>query len=207
MSEELLPHYRNPVGEGGREVIERMYSGHAAMTRALVAVLEPKEDDVILDVGCGGGFAISLFAQRAMKVYGIDHSELSVEKALAFNADAVREGRVAVEKASVLDMPFADGMFTLVTALETVYFWDRAPECYARIFRALRPGGRFAILVEAWLDGDTPVNEPERMDILRMKLYSPEEFAADLRAAGFDAVEWREITDDRTLCVIAHKKA
>ena len=205
MSEDLLPNYRKPVGDAGREVIEKMYVGHAAMTAAFVDLLQPQEIDIALDVGCGGGLALSLLAKRVDKAYGIDYSEVSVEKAAEYNRDAVREGKVSVQRSDVLGMPFADGMFTLVTAIETVYFWERVEECYARIFRAVKPGGRFAILCDAWRNGDRMVNEPARMDILRLNIYSPEEYADALGKAGFDHVESRELTGERCLCVIARK--
>ncbi len=205
MSEELLPNYRKPVGEAGREVIEKMYVGHAPMTRVFVDVLQPRPDDVVLDVGCGGGLAVSLLAEKAAKVYGIDYSDVSVEKAAEYNCDAVREGKVVIQRSDVAGMPFADEMFSLITAIETVYFWDRVDDCYSRIFQALKPGGRFAVLCDAWRDGEHIVNEPECMDILRLNLYSPEEFASALGKAGFAAVESREITAERCLCVIAQK--
>lgn len=205
MSDELLPNYRKPVGEAGRIVIDKMYVGHAAMTRAFVDLLQLRETDITLDVGCGGGLALSLIAAKASKAYGIDYSEISVEKAREFNRDAVLNGNVAVEQFDILNMPFADSTFSLVTAIETVYFWDRVEDCYARIYRALKPGGRFAILCEAWRDGDLVVNEHEGMDILGLQLYSREDFAMGLKKAGFGAVESLTITDERCLCVIARK--
>ncbi|MCD8350583.1 MAG: class I SAM-dependent methyltransferase [Planctomycetaceae bacterium] len=205
MSDELLPNYRKPVGEAGREVIAKMYVGHAPMTRLLVDVLQPKKDDVALDVGCGGGLAVSLLAEKAEKVYGVDYSDISVEKAREYNRDAVHEGRVIIQQADVLGIPFPDGTFSLVTAIETVYFWDRVEECYRKIFQLLKPGGRFAILCDAWRDGDGIVNEPDRMDVLRLHLYSPDQYAASLTGAGFAKVESRVINDDRALCVIASK--
>lgn len=205
MSEEMLPNYRKPVGDEGREVIERMYVGHAPMTSAFIELLQPQETDIALDLGCGGGLALSLMAEKAAKAYGIDYSDVSVEKALDYNRDAVRARKVIVQQADVLAMPFAEETFSLVTAIETVYFWDRVEDCYANIFRVLKPGGRFAMLFHAWRRGDQIINEPERMDILRLNLYSPEQFAAALDNAGFANTESREITDQRCLCVIARK--
>lgn len=208
MSDELLPNYRKPVGEPGRAVIEKMYAGHADMTGKFVTILNPQKEDVVLDVGCGGGLAVALMAEKAGRVCGIDYSDVSVEKALEYNRDAVREGRVSIQRAEVRSAPFEAASFSLITAIETVYFWDDPEQCFGALRRLLKPGGRFAILTEAWKDGDATVNEPERgMDILRLNLYSREEFAAMLGNAGFAEVECGEDPDDRWLRVIAHAKA
>lgn len=134
------------------------------------------------------------------------NTEISVEKAIEFNRHAISEGRAVIEQSDVLGMPFRDEMFSLVTAIETVYFWDRIEECYARLFRSIMPGGRIALVCEAWRDATGNVNEPDGMDILRLNLYSPKEFAAALTNAGFINISTQEITPDRCLCVLGWRR-
>lgn len=159
-----------------------MHIDHAPMTRAFIELLQLRDTDIVLDIGSGGGLALSLLAGKTAKAYGIDYSEVSVEKAREYNRKAVSAGKAGIQQASVLDMPFAAKTFSLITASGAVYFWDRVEDRYASIYRMLKPGGRFAMLFHAWLNGDRIVNEPERMDILRLNLHSPDQNLDDTLA-------------------------
>ena len=83
-----------------------------------------REDFTILDVGCGGGRTLSKLATAATqgKVYGIDYSKERVAVTKRMNARWLEMGRVEVRQASVSHLPFQDGMFDLVTAVENVPF-------------------------------------------------------------------------------------
>lgn len=207
MSDQLLPNYRKPVGELGKVVIDKMNVGHNPMIRAVVKLLAPRTDDVVLDAGCGGGLAVSLLAEKAGRVFGIDYSDVAVEAARERNKQAMEEGRVDIRRSDVLDMPFDRETFSLVTAFETIYFWDDIEGCFRKIRQAVKPGGRFATVVEAWREGDRIVNEPDRMDILRLNLYSADQLTGYLKQAGFARVEILRDPDEHWLCVVGHKGA
>ncbi len=75
----------------------------------------------ILDVGCGGGRTVSKLAAIATqgKVYGVDYSDESVAATKRTNVRWIDLGRVEIRHGSVSQLPFPDGMFDLVTAVET----------------------------------------------------------------------------------------
>jgi ubiquinone/menaquinone biosynthesis C-methylase UbiE len=52
-------------------------------------------------------------------------------------------------------LPFPDGLFDLVTAVETHYFWPDLPADMREIQRVLRPGGTLVVLAEAYKGGST----------------------------------------------------
>ena len=94
-----------------------------------------REDFTILDVGCGGGRTLSKLATAATqgKVYGIDYSKERVAVTKRMNARWLEMGRVEVRQASVSHLPFQDGMFDLVTAVETHFWWpDLAADMHKR---------------------------------------------------------------------------
>ena len=106
-------------------------------------------DDVILDIGCGGGMNINRMAQGAKKVYGVDYSIESVNLSKEVNEDLIKEGRVEVHEGNVMDLPFEDNSFDIVTAFETVYFWPDIVKSFGEVKRVLKPGGMFLIGCEA----------------------------------------------------------
>jgi ubiquinone/menaquinone biosynthesis C-methylase UbiE len=82
------------------------------------------KQDIILDAGCGGGRTVSKLAAIATqgKVYGIDHSKESVAMAMRTNKQWIDIARVEVREACVSRLPFSDGVFDVITAVET-HFW------------------------------------------------------------------------------------
>lgn len=89
-----------------------------------------KRHFTILDVGCGGGQTIKTLSSRVPdgKVYGIDYSEASVAVARETNRGAIERGQVDIQLGTVSQLPFADGTFDVVTAIETHYYWRAIPE-------------------------------------------------------------------------------
>lgn len=204
MLRRFMANFRKPEGFLGGVIAGMMNWGHGPMTREVVKLLGVKPDDVVLDIGCGGGGAIALMAEAGARVYGIDYSDVSVRKSLAKNGAAVRAGRVSVEKADVGALPYPAATFSLVTAFETVFFWDGIQGCFERIRAVLKPGGRFAVVVEAWKKEDGAINCPEvfRRN-LAMNFYSADELRDLLLAAGFGAVEVLKGERGNWLCVTA----
>jgi ubiquinone/menaquinone biosynthesis C-methylase UbiE len=111
-----------------------------------------REQDIILDVGCGGGRTVSKLAGIATqgKVYGIDHSIESVAMALRTNKQWIDIARVEVREASVSRLPFSDGAFDVITAVETHFWWPALPTDLREVLRVLKPGGRLIIIAEVY---------------------------------------------------------
>jgi len=100
-----------------------MNSTHSKLTDWGLKHILIKDHDTILDVGCGGGRTVSKLAAVATqgKVHGVDYSEESVAATKRMNARWIDLGRVEIRHASVSRLPFPDGMFDLVTAVETYF--------------------------------------------------------------------------------------
>src|SRR3982750_2414955 len=98
-------------------------------------LLDPKPGERILDVGCGEGTLTKKIVESGATVLGIDNSPEMIAAARANGIDAVL---MAAE-----DLPFSsefDAAFSNATL-----HWVLEKEQAARaIFRALKPGARFA---------------------------------------------------------------
>ena len=165
----------------GRMMLRFMNFGHAPLTNWGLDLVEFQSGWTMLDIGCGGGATLKRLLKRSdrAQVYGIDISEESVAKARKVNA-AVLDKQVFVCQGSAEKLPYKDAKFDLVTAVETVYFWPNLPGCLQEVRRVLKPGGRFAIMVEV-IEGDSMWTDV----VEGMTAYSPEQLKNLLDKAGF----------------------
>ena len=211
---ELIINARKPVGELGDKLLDRMNESHESLAQWGVSHLDITNDDVILDIGCGGGVNVERFLKMTEnKVYGLDYSEIAVEKSIKLNQDAIDEGRCEVIQGSVSELPFEDNTFDIVTGFETVYFWpDFVNDC-KEVRRVLKDDGIMFICNEAIPDEEDE-RQKELINLLDMKIFSEDEFDEYLREAGFsdiicfsksgpDSVDRELVTG--WLCVIARK--
>lgn len=174
-----------PEGSLGRAMLCFMNYTHAPLTNWGLKLVNVQDGWTMLDVGCGGGFTIRQLLKRSKdaQVYGIDISEESVTKARQVNAE-VLDKQVYVTQGSAEQLPYNDEMFDLVTAVETVYFWPNLPDCLQEVRRVLKPGGKFAIMVEV-VDSDSKWTSI----VDGMTAYTPEQLKTLLDDAGFIQTE------------------
>jgi len=181
----LFTNCAHPKGRMGRAMLKFMNLCHAPLTNWGLSLLDIQEGRTMLDIGCGGGATLRRLLKRSKggMVYGIDISEESVSKARKVNAD-VLDKQVFVTQGSAEKLPYEDWKFDLVTAVETIYFWPNLPQCLQEVRRVLKPGGRFAVMVEVADENSKWVTLVEGM-----KAYSPEQLKDLLADAGFVEIE------------------
>ena len=177
----LFTNCAHPKGRMGRAMLQFMNCCHAPLTNWGLGLVNIQDGWTMLDIGCGGGATLQRLLKRSKNgvVYGIDISEESVAKAKKVNADVI-DKKVFVTQGSAEKLPYEDGKFDLVTAVETVYFWPNLSGCLQEVRRVLKPGGKFAILVEV-VDSDSKWTNV----VEGMTAYSPEQLQQLLDEAGF----------------------
>lgn len=109
----------------------------------LLQLLAPGPGERILDLGCGTGQLTSKIAERGAEVLGIDRSPEMIEQARRnFPGLKFESGNAT---ALTVEAPF-DAVFSNATL-----HWVKPPEAAAaRIWAALRPGGRFVAEFGGW---------------------------------------------------------
>ena len=201
---ELIKNARKPVGELGHKILDRMNRSHENMAVWGVSHFDIAEDDVVLDIGCGGGVNIEKFLKLTKgNVDGLDYSEVSVEASLAQNRKAVDDGRCRIIQADVRQMPIGDEEYDLVSAFETIYFWPEIQESFREVSRVIRPGGQF--MIAQGTDGNHPDDEMWLATVEGMHVYTAEDLKEYLLNAGFSRVESYVKENDYILVVIARK--
>lgn len=186
-----------------------MNSSHSKLTDWGLQHVSIDNCSTILDVGCGGGRTISKLAARATqgKVYGVDYSEDSVAATKRTNAQWLDLGRVEVRHGSVSQLPFPDGIFDLVTAVETHFWWPDLPSDMREVFRITKPGGRFILIAEVYKGAISRVSRlaEKYAPQTGMVLLSVEEHGKLLANAGFAEVQVIENRPKGWICAFGKK--
>ena len=179
---------RKPDGIGGKIMVSVMNMGHKALADWGFQFLEITDDGKVLDCGCGGGANIERMLREHPKtvVKGIDYSEVSVEKSRKVNQKEINTERCEILHASVMELPFKDEQFDLVTAFETVYFWPDLPKNFQEVYRVTKSGGMFFICNEC--NGDTDKDDKWTEKIPGMTIYRDSQLKKTLEEAGFSKV-------------------
>ena len=160
---------------------------------AALDLLDPQPGERILDVGCGEGTLTKKIVERGATVLGIDNSPEMIAAARAGGIDAVQLDVVKMTFSSEFDAAFSNATL----------HWVLEKEQAARaIFRALKPGGRFA--GEMGGEGNLRKLREALDEELIIRGYvppveatnwyaSPDEFASVYEAAGFEQIDARLI--------------
>ncbi|MGH9408099.1 MAG: class I SAM-dependent methyltransferase [Vicinamibacterales bacterium] len=204
----FLSQCRKPSGPMGRRVVAAMNLTHSGLTEWGLTHVAVRTTDAILDVGCGGGRTVQKLSALAPsgRVTGIDYSDASVEASKALNAGAIAEGRVTITSGSVAALPFPDGAFDLITAVETHYYWPNLPGSVREVLRVLKPGGTFAIIAETHRAGRLLGAHGVIMKILlRAAVLTRAQHEALLAQAGFTNVA--ADTKGAWICVTGRRPA
>ncbi len=200
---------QNPTGWLGRLVLRNMNSRHSKVTDWGLSQASIGKEDMILDVGCGGGKTLSKLAAIASqgKVYGIDHSTESVAMAMRTNKQWIDIARVEVREASVSRLPFSDGAFDVVTAVETHFWWPALPTDMREVLRVLKPSGRLIIIAEVYKGSDAFTSKAvERYaEKTGMALLSVEEHRELCADAGYSDVQVITEPGKGWICCIGSK--
>lgn len=197
---------RRPQGFWGRRALLSMNSKHhAAMPEWVLSELDIKEDDTILDVGCGGGANIARLLKRVPKgkVIGLDYSQLALEIAQDYNYRDYVDKRCLLMGGNAMQMPLAKETYGMITAFETIYYWLSLELGFSEIHRLLKPGGTIVIGNE--LDGTQEIDRKIERATNYMRIYNIDEIETHLKQVGFTNIKSRHDEERHFVCVTATK--
>ena len=144
----IFQNFRKPKNSFmGRCIVKMMNQGHNRISLWCIDnFVKLSGGETVLDIGCGGGQNVANFIKRTHGlVCGMDYSPTCVDIASRKNKAAISQGRASIVEANVSNIPFDDNRFDIVTAFETIYFWNDIVENFKEVLRVLKPEGRFYI--------------------------------------------------------------
>lgn len=163
-----------------------------------------KPDDHVLDVGNGYGdqdFAW-LRDRRVGSIVGLNITPHHIKAATRRAAKEKVTDRVEFRSGSATELPFEDGSFDRVVALESAFHFFPRSAFFAEAMRVLRPGGVLATADIIPVSGETPQMglDSGPLGFIKLSLdpanwHDSGTYAAELAAAGFADIEVESIRD------------
>ena len=164
-----------------------------ALGAAALELLDPRSGERILDIGCGDGTLTRQIVERGAEVVGIDNSPDL--------ARVARDAGIDVRIGDATHMDF-DCEFDAAFSNAALHWMLEKEKVAAAIFRALKPGGRFA--GEMGGEGNLETLRDALDDELITRGFVPpsestnwypsaKDFAAVYEAAGFEGIDARLI--------------
>jgi ubiquinone/menaquinone biosynthesis C-methylase UbiE len=203
----LFNQWRKPTGLPGKLLAWVLNISHSRVNDWGLKHIAIEKQYTLLDVGCGGGITVRKLAGIATqgKVYGIDFSEESVTVSRRTNNQLIKEGRVEIRHGSVSDLPFSDGMFDLVTAVDSHYYWPHLVADMKEVLRVLKPAGNLLIIGETYKGGKYRDRDRKFVQMVNLAYLSTSELGDLISQAGYSDVHMFEEYDRGWICGIGRK--
>ena len=170
-----------------------MEERHWHTAKHALARMPVEPGDVVLDVGCGSGYAGRALRDNkdAGRVYGLDGSPEMARNASEYTDDE-RVGYVVGDFGA---LPFADDSVDHVWTMEAFYYASDPRETLSEVRRILKPGGTFYCAVNFYEESVHSHDWQDRIGV-DMTRWSRERYREAFRDAGLHVAE-QEIIPDR----------
>jgi ubiquinone/menaquinone biosynthesis C-methylase UbiE len=146
LSEEQLKGFASqlskPNGEHGINIANMMHVSNFGMTMSTANSLEIADNDMILELGHGGGKHIESILNLAkdLTYVGLEIAELMKQEA---ESQAINHTSFYLYDGQ--HIPFENNTFTKAMTVNTIYFWKNPNQLLKEVYRVLKKGGFFAI--------------------------------------------------------------
>ena len=171
-----------------------MEDRHWHTAKHVLARIPVEDDDFVLDLGTGSGYALRALRERGVaRGYGLDGAPEMTRNARGYTEDD-DIGYVVGDFGS---LPFADDSVDHVFSMEAFYYAADPHETLAEIRRVLQPGGTFYCAVNYYEENVHSHDWQDNIGV-DMTRWSKPEYRAAFREAGLHVAEQDNVPDDET---------
>lgn len=123
-----------------------------AQREAVLAALDPRPGERVLDLGVGPGLLAAAIAGRVGADGAVSGVDVSDDMLALAAGRALPPGAAALDlsRQGVADLAFADGAFDAAVCTQVYEYVEDMPRALDEARRVLRPGGRVVILGTDW---------------------------------------------------------
>ncbi|WP_435359738.1 methyltransferase domain-containing protein [Haloarchaeobius sp. DFWS5] len=161
------------------------------MRTEAIGMLDIDDDDRVLDVGCGTGFATEglLAHENIDEVYALDQSPHQLEKAFAKFG---KRGDVNFHLGDAERLPFATDSFDVIWSSGSIEYWPNPVRALREFRRVVKPGGQVLIVGPNY----PKTTVMQKVADAIMLFYDEEEADRMFETAGFEAIQHRLMGPD-----------
>jgi len=203
---ELRPRIFNSLVNAGKDVntlsrediftFDEFHIRGREATRDLAKLAKLGKGMKALDLGCGlGGPARTLASEFGCNVTGIDLTEEYVQAAQLLSEHLGEDSQISFRQGNVLDIPFEDASFDVVMSQHVSMNIEDKTRMFSEVRRVLKPNGKLAIYeICAGPAGPTHFPVPWAGSEEINFLANPEELKKTIIDAGFQELEWKDVS-------------
>jgi len=149
-------------------------------------MLDIAEDDRVLDVGCGTGFATEGLLEHTENVHGLDQSVHQMEKAWE---KLGKRDPVSFYRGDAERLPFKDDTFDVVWSSGSIEYWPNPVVALRDMRRVVKPGGQVLVVGPNYPKSSVMQKVADAI----MLFYDAEEADRMFREAGYTDIHHYEM--------------
>ena len=195
----LVPQLARPHGVLARVIAPLLDRGNHTINLHVLAALNVKPGERVLEVGFGGGVGLSLLLAHEPSVVlsGVELSPEMLQRCRRRFGDRVR-----LQQGSADSLPYADAAFDKLFGVNVSYFWPDMSRAMAELRRVLVPGGLLVL----------GVRPPEALRRLQFgqaghRVWTAAQYIEALTAAGFSEASAQRVPDPHGAHVLTARRA
>ncbi len=157
---ESQKYWNEDGGNKWAENIDTVESIIESLSAILIEAIAAQNNEVVLDVGCGGGITTMQLAEQVGSggsVLGVDVSEPIISVA---RKRAIDIGNLEFEQCDAATFALVENSFDIITSRFGVMFFDDPILAFANLHGALKPSGRLVFLCWRALEENPWIAEP-----------------------------------------------